>query len=249
MSEPEFLIWSLNLREDWAVIICLVGGGQEINTGEAGISEWLRAIKDRFPNWNVFISDQLFGREYAEGELNGLLQAIPRVQTSADLHLAVSMRSFRAEQLSNFVHYLLEGDVTKARSFYQSLADKYPIAITRSLTKVKEWLRQHQRGSERSGLLVSSQAQRLRPLAIDVRCKLDPVHWFLDDITDIRSSLFLEEAASEFDVQGLELDWAGVVWDGDFRWSDSGWNHFEFKGSTSTLPKVRHFDSMPIEYC
>ena len=231
MSEPEFLIWSLNLREDWAVIICLVGGGQEINTGEAGISEWLRAIKDRFPNWNVFISDQLFGREYAEGELNGLLQAIPRVQTSADLHLAVSMRSFRAEQLSNFVHYLLEGDVTKARSFYQSLADKYPIAITRSLTKVKEWLRQHQRGSERSGLLVSSQAQRLRPLAIDVRCKLDPVHWFLDDITDIRSSLFLEEAASEFDVQGLELDWAGVVWDGDFRWSDSGWNHFEFKGS------------------
>jgi len=231
MSEPEFLIWSLNLREDWAVIICLVGGGQEINTGEAGIGEWLRAINARFPDWNVFISDQLSGREYAEGELHGLLQENPRVQTSPNLHLAVSMRSFRAEQLSNFVHFLLEGDVATARSLYQSLADRYPIAITRSLTKAKEWLRQHSRGSERYGMVVSSQAQRLRPLAIDVRCNPDTVHWFLDDITDIRSSLFLEDAASEFDVQGLELDWTCVVWDGDFRWADNGWNNFSFTGN------------------
>lgn len=231
MSEPEFLIWSLNLREDWAVIICLVGGGQEINTGEAGIGEWLRAINARFPEWNVFISDKLSGREYAEGELTELLAANLKVSSDSRLHLAVSMRSFRAEQLSNFVHYLLEGNVDKARALYHSLADKYPVAITRSLDKAKEWLRTHKRGTERYGLVVSSQAQRLRPLAIDVRCKPDTVHWFLDDISDIRSSLFLEDAASEFDVQGLELDWTGIVWDGDFRWKGNGWTHYSFSGN------------------
>lgn len=231
MSEPEFLIWSLNLREDWAVIVCLVGGGQEINTGEAGICEWLRALNTRFPNWNVFISDQLTGKEYAEGELEDLLQSNDHVQWSKNLHLAVSMRSFRAEQLSNFVHYVLEGNLYQAQALLATLKGKYPIVITRSLNAAKDWLRKQKRGTERYGMVVSSQAQRLRPLAIDVRCKPDTIHWFLDDITDIRSSLFLEDAASEFDVQGLELDWSCLVWDGDFRWNGSGWNNFSFTGN------------------
>ncbi len=231
MSEPEFLIWSLNLREDWAVIVCLVGGGQEINTGEAGICEWLRALNTRFPNWNVFISDQLTGKEYAEGELEDLLQSNDHVQWSKNLHLAVSMRSFRAEQLSNFVHYVLEGNLYQAQALLATLKGKYPIVITRSLNAAKDWLRKQKRGTERYGMVVSSQAQRLRPLAIDVRCKTDTIHWFLDDITDIRSSLFLEDAASEFDVQGLELDWTCLVWDGDFRWNGSGWNNFSFTGN------------------
>ena len=231
MSEPEFLIWSLNLREDWAVVVCLVGGGQEINTGEAGIGEWLRAINARFPDWNVFISDQLTGKEYAEGELEDLLQANDHVERSTNLHLAVSMRSFRAEQLSNFVHHLLEGNVTQAQSLLATLKDRYPIVITRDLNAAKNWLRKQKRGTERYGMVVSSQAQRLRPLAIDVRCKPDPVHWFLDDITDIRSSLFLEDAASEFDVQGLELDWTCLVWDGDLRRKNNSWQNFSFTGN------------------
>ena len=231
MSEPEFLIWSLDLREDWAVIICLVGGGQEINTGEAGIAEWLRAISSNFPNWNVFISDQLRGKEYAEGELDTLIQSIPHIQKKENLHLSVSMRSFRAEQLSDFVHTLLSDNaVDKAKELLKTL-DKYPIRMTRSLDKAKEWLQKQKRGSERYGLLVSSQAQRLRPLSIDVRCKPDTVHWFLDDIDDIRSSLFLEDAASEFDVQGLELDWACVVWDGDLRREDNHWGNYSFNGN------------------
>ena len=231
MSEPEFLIWSLNLREDWAVVVCLVGGGQEINTGEAGISEWLRAINASFPDWNVFISDQLTGKEYAEGELENLLQANANVQRSDNLHLAVSMRSFRAEQLSNFVHHLLEGNVLQAQALLTTLKDKYPIVITRDLNAAKKWLRKQKRGTERYGMVVSSQAQRLRPLAIDVRCKPDTVHWFLDDITDIRSSLFLEDAASEFDVQGLELDWTCLVWDGDLRRKNNEWQNFSFTGN------------------
>ena len=231
MSEPEFLIWSLNLREDWAVVVCLVGGGQEINTGEAGIGEWLRAINARFPDWNVFISDQLTGKEYAEGELEGLLQANDKVERSNNLHLAVSMRSFRAEQLSNFVHHVLEGNIGQAQTLLATLKDKYPIVLTRDLNAAKEWLRKQKRGTERYGMVVSSQAQRLRPLAIDVRCKPDTVHWFLDDITDIRSSLFLEDAASEFDVQGLELDWTCLVWDGDLRWKNNAWQNFSFTGN------------------
>ena len=231
MSEPEFLIWSLNLREDWAVIVCLVGGGQEINTGEAGIGEWLRAVNDRFPDWNVFISDQLTGKEYAEGELETLLQANKHVERSHELHLAVSMRSFRAEQLSSFVHHLLEGNVLESQRLLATLKDKYPIVLTRDLDLAKEWLRKQARGTERYGMVVSSQAQRLRPLAIDVRCKPDTVHWFLDDITDIRSSQFLEDAASEFDVQGLELDWTCLVWDGDLRRTNGVWQNFSFTGN------------------
>lgn len=231
MSEPEFLIWSLNLREDWAVVVCLVGGGQEINTGEAGIGEWLRAINARFPDWNVFISDQLTGKEYAEGELEDLLQTNDNVERSTNLHLAVSMRSFRAEQLSNFVHHLLDGNISQAQILLATLKDKYPIVITRDLNAAKNWLRKQKRGTERYGMVVSSQAQRLRPLAIDVRCKPDTVHWFLDDITDIRSSLFLEDAASEFDVQGLELDWTCLVWDGDLRRKNNTWQNFSFTGN------------------
>ena len=231
MSEPEFLIWSLNLREDWAVIVCLVGGGQEINTGEAGIGEWLRAINASFPDWNVFISDELTGKEYAEGELEDLLQTNSRVVRSSQLHLAVSMRSFRAEQLSAFVHHVLEGNVPEAQRLLATLKGKYPIVLTRDLNAAKNWLRRQARGTERYGLVVSSQAQRLRPLAIDVRCQPDTVHWFLDDITDIRSSQFLEDAASEFDVQGLELDWTCLVWDGDLRWNDGAWQNFAFTGN------------------
>ena len=230
MSEGEFLIWSLDQRQDWAVIVCLVGGGQEINTGEAGIGEWIRALNDTFPDWNVYISPQLEAKEYAEGMVHELLAGNPKVHYSTDLHLGVSMRSFRAESLSNLVHALLDGDMVGVRNIYAQIADRYPIVLTRDINKAKAWLREHARGSERYGLLVSSKAYRLKPLAIDVRCKPDTVHWFLDDINDVRSSLFLEDAASEFDVQGLELDWTCVVWDGDLRYTPNGWNFFEFNG-------------------
>ena len=231
MSESEFLIWSLDLRDDWAVVVCLVGGGQEINSGEAGIAEPIRAVNEAFPDWNVFISPQLTDKEYAEGRVDALLAQNPRVKKDASLHLATSMRSFRAEKLSLFVHKLLDRNSDAAKATYSEFAAKYPIVLTRDINKAKEWLRGHARGSERYGMICSSQAFRLRPLAIDVRAKPDTVHWFLDDITDIRSSLFLEDISTEFDIQGLELDWTCVVWDGDFRYDPSGWDQNEFVGS------------------
>ena len=232
MSEGEFLIWSLDQRKDWAVIVCLVGGGQEINTGEAGIGEWIRALNETFPDWQIYISSQLTAREYAEGKVEDLLRNNSNVIYSDDLHLAVSMRSFRAESLSNLVHYLLDGDINKAREIYGSIADRYPIALTRDLDTAKEWLKKKARGNERYGLVVSSKAYRLKPLAIDVRCKPDTVHWFLDDINDVRSSLFLEDTASEFDIQGLELDWTCLVWDGDLRRNKNSWEYYEFNGGS-----------------
>jgi hypothetical protein len=230
MSEGEFLIWSLDQREDWAVIVCLVGGGQEINTGEAGIGEWVRAMNETFPDWNVYISNQLTEKEYAEGQVAEMLEEHKNVVFSSDLHLAVSMRSFRAESLSRMVHYLLDCDAPKVKETYQEIKDRYPIVLTRNLEKAKDWLREKARGSERYGMLVSSKGYRLKPLAIDVRCKPDTVHWFLDDIDDVRSSLFLEDAASEFDVQGLELDWTCLVWDADFRYNKGSWDFYEFNG-------------------
>lgn len=232
MSEGEFLIWSLDQRQDWAVIVCLVGGGQEINTGEAGIGEWVRAMNETFPDWKVYISNQLTEKEYAEGHVEEMLKEHKNVVFSDDLHLAVSMRSFRAESLSRMVHYLLDCDAKKVRETYQEIKDKYPIVLTRDLEKAKDWLRKRARGSERYGLLVSSKGYRLKPLAIDVRCKPDTVHWFLDDIDDVRSSLFLEDAASEFDVQGLELDWTCLVWDADLRYNNGTWDFYEFSGGS-----------------
>ena len=232
MSESEFLIWSLDQRPDWAVIVCLVGGGQEINIGEAGIGEWIRALNEAFPHWNIYISSQLTAKEYAEGHVKDLLADNPKVTYSDHLHLGVSMRSFRTESLSHIVHYILDGDIDKARDTYTQIADRYPIILTRDLSKAKAWLRDRARGNERYGLLVSSKAYRLKPLAIDVRCKPDTVHWFLDDINDVRSSLFLEDAASEFDVQGLELDWTCLVWDGDLRRQDNNWAFYEFSGGS-----------------
>ncbi len=231
MSEAEFLIWSLDQRKDWAVIICLVGGGQEINAGEAGIKEWIRAMNETFPDWKVYISSQLKEKEYAEGNVTELLQHNPNAILEDNLHLAVSMRSFRAETLSAFVHALLDREKEKASTLYKGFCDKFKLVLTRDLDKAKEWLISQARGSERYGIVVSSQAYRLRPLSIDVRFQPDTEHWFLTDKTDVRSSLFLEDVATEFDIQGLELDWTSLAWDGDFQYSDKGWKHFSFKGS------------------
>ena len=229
-SEPDFLISCLDRHPDWAVVVCLVGGGQEINTGEAGISEWLDAVLKRFQDWEVHLSPSLTESEYRSADSLEKVLALPSTIQNHDLHLATSMRSFRAESLSKFVRELLDIEEAATKTLAE-VASRYPIKITRNLGSAKQWLRDQARGSERYGIVVSSQAQRLKPHAIDVRVKTDPVRWFLDGKEDVRSSYYLEDVATEFQVQGLELDWACVVWDGDLRFNDKGWSHHEFKGS------------------
>jgi len=230
-SEPEFLISCLDRHQDWAVVICLVGGGQEINTGEAGIREWLEAVLHKFHGWDVHLPPQLNESEYGSRDVLGQVLDKPSTQPNPALHLATSMRSFRAESLSKLVRELLDLEVESARVTFAELKARYPIRITRDLTQAKQWLRDQARGTERFGIVVSSQAQRLKPHAIDVRVKTDPVRWFLDGKDDVRSSYYLEDVATEFQVQGLELDWACVVWDGDLRHVGDAWSHHEFKGS------------------
>ena len=148
-----------------------------------------------------------------------------------ELHLAVSMRSFRAENVSLFVKQLLDLEVEQARETLEKIQLKYPIVLTREITRAKKWLKDRARGSERFGIVVSSQAERLRPQAIFVKSPMNPIHWFLNGKEDIRSSYFLEDVATEFHVQGLELDWACVTWDADFRYSHLGWQHWSFRGN------------------
>ncbi len=230
-SEPEFLISCLDRHSDWAVVVCLVGGGQEINTGEAGIGEWIAALERSFPDWHVHVSSRLHDDEYGAGSALAAVARRPEVTFNDDLHLSVSMRSFRAEKQSLFVKRLLDRDQAGATEVLKEVDLRYPIRLTRDLGTAKQWLKAQARGSERYGMVVSSQAQRLKPHAIDVRSPMDPVHWFLDDRDDVRSSYYLEDVATEFHVQGLELDWSCVVWDGDFRYGEDGWLPYSFVGS------------------
>lgn len=231
MSEPEFLISCLDRHKDWAVVVCLVGGGQEINTGEGGISEWVSALMRSFPHWRIHISPQLHESEYGSGDVLRSLKGHEHVREDPRLHLSTSMRSFRSERVSSLVKLLLDLDTDGARETLANVGARYPIVLTRDLTRAKEWVRTQARGNERYGLVVSSQAQRLRPHAIDVRSPMDPIHWFLHSKEDVRSSYYLEDVATEFHVQGLELDWTCVVWDADFRHTSKGWEHFSFAGT------------------
>ena len=231
ISEPEFLITCMDRHKDWAVIVCLVGGGQEINTGEAGISEWLNSLERSFPEWDIYISPQLNDSEYNTAETLRRINNHRMINFDSKLHLSVSMRSFRAENVSSLIKQILDLDEEEARNTFQKINKKYPIFLTRNIKKAKDWLRKTARGSERYGIVVSSQAERLKPQSIFVKSPMNPIHWFLNGKDDTRSSYYLEDVATEFHIQGLELDWVCVTWDADFRYTKNGWEHWSFKGN------------------
>ena len=117
---------------------------------------------------------------------------------------------------------------------YQEFKDNYPIVLTRDMTKARQWIHDKARGSERTGVLVTKEAARYKPLAIHILPSGDEnaVHWFLDDKADTRSSNYLEDAATEIQVQGLELDYTCVLWDADMRCENGRWGFYTFNGST-----------------
>lgn len=231
MSEPEFLISVMDRHPDWATIVCLIGGGQEINTGEAGMLEWLEALQHRFPHWHVYLSDRIRDYEYLQGAKIDTFVDPDRATFLPNLHLATSVRSFRSERVSAFVKALLDGDRTTAVDHHHHFAAKYPIVLTRDLAIARNWIRSQARGSERIGLIASSGAHRLRPYGIHVKAQITPENWFLNGKDDVRSSFFLEEAATEFDIQGLELDWTLVAWGADLRFNGRGWDYRNFRGT------------------
>ena len=230
-SEPEFLISVMDRHADWAVIVCLIGGGQEINTGEAGIAEWLHALREQYPDWEIHLSDRMTDSEYVGSSDIQRMLGDRAYQVVSSLHLGVSLRSFRSERLADFVKALLDEDAAAARELYGALCLNYPIVLTRDLARAKEWVRSKVRGTERCGLLASSESKRIRALGIWVPSEIDHVGWFLNRKEHVNSSCFLEVPASEFKVQGLEVDYALLAWDGDFRYVKGKFAYYRFRGS------------------
>ncbi len=233
-SEPEFLIEVMDRHKDWCTIICLIGGGQEINTGEAGLEEWIRPFEKRFNDWDIYYSSKIIEDDnYINDENSLTILKNKKAEKKDELHLSVSLRSFRSAKLSSFIQEIINNDIVKAKSIYQEFIQKdYPIRITRDLSKARAWLNKKAKGTERTGIIASSGAIRLRPFGLNVKAKIDAPIWFLNDKEDIRSSYFLEEVATEFDIQGLELDWTCVAWDGDLFHHNNQWNYQKFTGTT-----------------
>ena len=230
-SEPEYLISCMNRQLDWGVVVCLVGNGQAINKGEAGLTEWIESISRSYQDWDVYMSEYLLqSGDVSKSELELIKR---QLRLRKDLHLKMSMRSFRSEKVSIFVNQLLALQKEEATETLKEL-ENYPIVLTRSLERAKQWLRERARGSERYGLLASSKAERLKAISINVRYQPDFVHWFLEDDTDIRSSNALEDTLTEFKVQGLEIDWACVAWDADLRLNKehTAWQHYQLRSGT-----------------
>ena len=232
MSEPEFLISILNRHEGWATIVCLIGGGQEINKGEsAGIAGWFESLKNNYPHWDVYISNKITDEEYAKGHSFEELVKDINYKIIEDLHLSVALRSFRSENVAAFVKALLDVDKSKAKWLYDQFKNDYPICITRDLDTAKTWIKSKAKGSQRYGLTASSGAKRLRKYGVWVQNKVDAPNWFLNGKDDVRASYFLEETATEFDIQGLELDWTILCWDANLRFNNNRFEHFNFNGT------------------
>jgi hypothetical protein len=232
MSEPEFLISVMDRHEDWCTIICLIGGGQEINTGEAGVSEWLSALKNHYPNWDIHFSNLIStdNNYLSDNELRDWIQA--NATEENELHLSVSVRSFRSEKISELMHEILEANTSNALKLVSEVKADFPIFLTRELATAKKWLREKAKGTERIGIVASSGGRRLRPLGIDVKNEISAPNWFLNVSDDIRSSNYLEEIATEFDIQGLEIDYVCLAWDINYYFQDRKWNCKNFEGTT-----------------
>lgn len=229
-SEPEFLISTMDRHQGWAVVICLVGGGQEINTGEAGLPEWFDSLRRKFSTWDVYITPQLNDTEYRRNRSWEDMICDLQIYERDKLHLATSIRSFRTPDLAAFVKAVLDVDTQQAKLLYETIRDKYPI-ITRDLNKAKTWVKKHCQGTTRYGLLASSGGLRLKPESIFVKNEISVANWFLNGKDDVRSSYALEDVVTEFDIQGLELDYSIVAWDADYRYVDGAWTYNNFVGT------------------
>jgi hypothetical protein len=224
-SEPEMLLSLMERHTDWAVIVALVGGGQEINDGEAGLEEWGRALKQATRPWRIHASPEVLkgGASTAGRVLFGDVSAM-HVEERPHLHLRTSNRSLRQEKLAAWVNAVLDGDAERAQS---TTFGKYPIFLTRSLAATRKTLVAQALGESRLGLVASSGAQRLRAEGLEPGSSFHAAypwhHWYLAGREDVRSSYQSEVHATEFEIQGLELDWVGVCWDGDFTWTGEQW--------------------------
>jgi len=227
-SEPEMLLRIMERHADWSVIVALVGGGQEINDGEGGLEEWGRALIGSAKAWKIYASPEVLkgGPSTAEHKLFHDPSTQKEVQTNSLLHLRTSNRSLRADQLAKWVNFVIDGNAEEAASL--GISSRFPIFLSRNLIQTRTKLRERGLGASRYGLVGSSGALRLRSEGLEPSSSFHAEypweHWYLADASDVRSSFRCEVFATEFEIQGLELDWIGLCWGGDFVWDASmGW--------------------------
>jgi hypothetical protein len=237
-SEPEIILSIMN-RHEWSIVVALVGGGQEIHKGEAGLAEWGRTLRSKFPKWRVAVSPEALdggasvaGHTLFEGERPSSI-----ILEDSSLHLDTTRRSYRAQQVTEWVEAVLRADSAAAADIAKEL-ESFPLVMTRSLATAREWLRTKTLGLRRCGLIASSGGLRLRAEGLELSSAFRRagdlyVNWFLNDPTDVRSSNQLEVAASEFECQGLELDWVGLCWSGDLTFDPKTkkWATRTFRGN------------------
>lgn len=231
ISEPHLLYKIMDRHQDWAVMVCLVGLGQDIYDGEVGINEWFRCGIEDFTSWEMYYSPEIFNQSEDVNIDKEMIETCPRCHAVDGLHLKTSIRSFRADKQSHFVDSILNNQPEEAKLALKDMQSKYPVYLTRNIQKAKEWVRKNVRGTQRCGVLACSSAQRLKPEGIYVPTDIDVKNWFLAPSEDLRSSNMLEVVASEFKVQGLELDWALVCWDADLRRKGNNWDYYSFRGT------------------
>ncbi len=235
LSEPQLIARIMARHRDWAVVVGLVGGGQEIHDGEGGLQEWGRAIVDSNGGWEIEVSPEMLSGTGGGGGSTLFPEGPPTdlvMRTLTELHLPVPLRTFRADAVASWVDHVLAGQPDLAAADMLRLGD-YPIVGTRCLDQARDWLRDRTKGQRRCGLVASSGARRLRAWGLNMQSRPEVVHWFLGSPDDVRSSYYLEIAASEFEIQGLELDHIGLCWGGDLTWDARAgrWRTRRFAGT------------------
>jgi hypothetical protein len=228
MSEPAHTLEIMGRHQGWAVIVALIGGGQEINTGEAGIAEWGRVIAAD-PHWGAIAGPGVIG---AADPLRRLADARqPWLRLDPALDLTVPLRAVRDASVATWVEAVLAGDAPRAVAIAAAALD-FPVFLTRDLAAMQGALRGFARGFRRAGLVRSSGAKRLRGEGLAAEVSPDEVpDWFLNRFPDVRASDALEAAATEYACQGLELDVVGLAWGGDLVRAGGGWAARRFAGT------------------
>jgi DUF2075 family protein len=238
-SEPRLLLEIMGRHEDWCALVGLVGGGQEINTGENGIAEWGNALRslpsEIAAQWTVYGPSTVLEGDRSTAFLGlGELPRVVHVETDEALRLVVPLRSYRSPRVAEWVEAVVEGDSAQAAALFEEL-DQYDIVLTRDLEGARAWLKAIARGERRYGLVASSGATRLRAEGLGVSLNATDrekiAHWYLNPREDVRSSFALEVTANEYTTQGLELDFVGLCWGGDFTYLDGAWKTRQFRGN------------------
>jgi len=224
LSEAD-LLFNIFKDKEWGVIIALVGLGQDIHTGENGLGVWFKSLLEKNTDWEIKLSKEIFNQ--AADNISSYKEVLlknKRVSDCDGLYLRTCIRTPRAKNLSDFSEALLNNQPEKAKMALPRF-DDYPICITRSLQTAELYLLANRKRKERCGKLCSSNSKILGRISHSFD-NIDTWHfanWMLDE-NGRDSSNSLTFSASEFNIQGLELDWGLLGWDMDMYYFKGKWN-------------------------